>query len=148
MEMWLAPALGDIQILEAYFNCRLAAHRRTAHDRATFAQLRCQLQARIAHRVARRDDRELREAVDIIFLARLEMFRGVETPHLCAVLETQGQLVEINSDERRDARTALAHSTPVLSEAYTETRNNPDSRDCDAAGRHLSAAPAVCAGSL
>ena len=74
-----ARLVAQVDVLEALLLGVLAAHARTGDDGRAVAQLRSPLDARVPHRLARRDHRELGEAIQKVGLLVLEIVGGAYT---------------------------------------------------------------------
>ena len=90
--------------------------------------------AGVPHRLARRHQRKLREAVQEVQFLLLEVLGGVETPGFRAVVKAQSAPV----DERdgTDPRPPLDQSLPELPRVPAQRRYDPDPRNDDAPAPH------------
>jgi hypothetical protein len=132
-----AAAVRDVEVLEANFDRGLPAHSRPAHDCGALGKLRRQFDSGILESVARRHDGELREAVNVIFLARLEVLGGIEAAYLRGVGKSQNQRMVIHTLNRPDRGLALAHRVPRFRHSQSQRTDDSHSRDCHAARRHI-----------
>src|SRR5439155_2495550 len=108
-----AVELDELRILRA-----LPADR-AAHDHGgALLERRRPLEPRIAHRLARRDQRELGETVEQLDLPGFEVRLGIEAAHLGAVSEAQA--AGRDALEGLEARSPFAQRRPELAGGRTQ----------------------------
>jgi hypothetical protein len=114
---------------------QLTANARPDNHRRPPAQFSRPFDGRVPHRFAGGDNRELRKAVKVPRMLRVEMIVRIEATHFCAVVKTQAAVV--HRLHGRDGTAAFDQPCPGLPHIVPQRSDCAESGHDNAMVRHV-----------